>query len=167
VPSPHVAIGYATIAQSFAIEDGRIDRAGRDARIGLNIDEDMKIGCMSAFVVLATTLAGCGGEGDGTGTNETAAEPAAVTIKVAHNKFQPETATIKPGQIVEWVFEHGSHDVVSGAKGADGACTPDGRFGSGLQSSGTFRHKFTSAGDFKYFCTPHCDLNMVGKVVVK
>lgn len=118
-----------------------------------------------ALFAVFSTLAGCSAGGH-TGTTAAPVEPAAVTVRVVNNKFDPATVTVKPGQIVEWVFQQGTHDVVSGRKGSDGACAADGVFKSELQSTGTFRHKFGAAGQHSYFCTPHCEMDMVGTVIV-
>ena len=118
-----------------------------------------------ALAVCASALASCGG-GDA-GTTE---EPAAVTVSVTNNKFTPADVTIKAGQIVEWQFQQGVHDVTSGTatETAPITCKPDGKFTSGEpQGSGKFRFKFTTAGKFDYYCTPHCDLKQFGTVTVQ
>lgn len=100
-------------------------------------------------------------------------EPAAATVTVTNNKYTPPSVTVKVGQIVEWQFQQGVHDVKSGPNsgGTTAAdpikCTPDGKFSSGdPQGSGTYRYKFTAAGTYPYFCSPHCDLKQFGTVVV-
>lgn len=106
-------------------------------------------------------------------SSEAALPPADLTIEVGNNYFKPQNATIKKGQTVEWVWKEGVHDVTSGTKtGAD--CIPDPDSKSTKFSSGdpvgpgsTWRHTFDTAGDYPYFCTPHCNLNQVGKVTVQ
>ena len=92
--------------------------------------------------------------------------PADLTIEIGNNYFRPQNPTIKKGQVVEWVWKEGAHDVTSGTRpSAD--CIPDGKFSSGdPQSGGTWRHTFDTAGSFPYFCTPHCNLNQTGSVTV-
>lgn len=112
-----------------------------------------------ASLLLVAAFVGCGGDDKETTT------PADVTIEVVNNKYVPADVTIKPGQTVEWVFKQGLHDVVAGSKTT--VCTPNGQFKSELLSSGSFRHTFETAGDYPYFCTPHCGENMLGAVHVK
>lgn len=93
--------------------------------------------------------------------------PADLTVEVGTNYFKPPMATIKKGQTVEWVWKEGVHDVTSGTKSGS-TCTPDGKFSSGdPQGSGTWRKTFDTAGDFPYFCTPHCSFNQVGTITVQ
>jgi plastocyanin len=70
------------------------------------------------------------------------------------------TTTIKAGQTVQWVWMGGPHSSTSG-----NCCTPDGKWDSGLMSSGTFSQTFPAAGSFPYFCTVHGSM-MTGMVVV-
>jgi plastocyanin len=109
-----------------------------------------------SVVLASASLMSCGSEEAGT-------TPADHTITVSNNKFTPAALTVKAGQTVEWVFQEGIHDVTSGTTNPGDATTPpsckaDGKFTSGdPQSSGTFRYKFTTAGVYPYFCTPHCN----------
>lgn len=122
-----------------------------------------------SFVLAVTTtaIASCSSNDPGSTT-----EAAAVTVAVTNYKFTPPNVTVKVGQIVEWQFQQGVHDVTAGTNsGGTGTtpttCTPDGKFASGEpQASGTYRFKFTAAGTFPYFCTPHCDLKQFGTVTV-
>jgi len=70
------------------------------------------------------------------------------------------TTTIRVGTMVTWQWEGGPHSVTSG-----NCCSPDGRFDSGVKSSGSFSQTFLSAGTFPYFCTVHGSM-MTGSVVV-
>ncbi|HVH43618.1 MAG TPA: plastocyanin/azurin family copper-binding protein [Labilithrix sp.] len=87
---------------------------------------------------------------------------AAATIRVSSNQFSPAQVRVKVGDTVLWTWGGGSHDVVSGTN-----CTPDAKFRSKLQSSGTFEQKFDTAGTFPFFCTPHCSMGMTGEVIVE
>jgi len=73
------------------------------------------------------------------------------------------TTTISVGTKVEWDWE-GSipHSTTSGACPP---CTPDGRWNSGIKSSGNFEFTFNQAGSFDYFCLVHGQM-MRGTVVV-
>ena len=105
------------------------------------------------LLVLAFTLAAC--------QSGSAASPAdrqpvkgVTTVEAKDLKFLPPAIEVAPGTEVTWRFEDGSvpHDV----KG-DG-------FASEIQSRGTFSHRFTQAGEFRYKCTLHA--GMEGRVVV-
>lgn len=75
-------------------------------------------------------------------------------VELQGNRFSPRVIEVAPGTTVTWTWQGGSvlHDV----KG-DG-------FDSGLQSSGTFRHTFSTPGTYDYECTLHN--NMTGRVIV-
>ena len=105
------------------------------------------------LLVLAFTLAAC--------QSGSAASPAdrqpvkgVTTVEAKDLKFLPPAIEVAPGTEVTWRFEDGSvpHDV----KGD--------RFASEIQSRGTFSHRFTQAGEFRYKCTLHA--GMQGRVVV-
>ena len=105
------------------------------------------------LLVLAFTLAAC--------QSGSAASPAdrqpvkgVTTVEAKDLKFLPPAIEVAPGTEVTWRFDDGSvpHDV----KG-DG-------FASEIQSRGTFSHRFTQPGEFRYKCTLHA--GMEGRVVV-
>ena|SRR5688572_5545568 len=101
----------------------------------------------------------------GTSSGTSGTTPAAATVNISPNKFEPQTVTIKVGQTVTWKWNGGSHNVVGGTNCA--ADTSANKFRSGdVQSGGTFDKKFDVAGTFDYFCEPHCSVGMTGKVVV-
>lgn len=113
-----------------------------------------------AVVIVASglTATSCGGGGEAATTTT----PAAVVILTSSNRFEAANVTVKVGQRVEWKWAGGRHNVTSGTM-----CAPDGKFGSGeVKSEGNFVFTFTTAGEFPYFCTPHCDVGMVGKITV-
>jgi plastocyanin len=105
------------------------------------------------LLVLAFTLAACQ-----TGPDAAPADSQPVkgetTVEAKDLKFLPPAIEVAPGTEVTWRFDDGSvpHDV----KG-DG-------FASEIQSRGTFSHRFTQAGEFRYKCTLHA--GMEGRVVV-
>lgn len=119
-----------------------------------------------SFVLASASLMSCGGD------DAPATEAAAATVVVTNNVFTPPNVTVKAGQTVEWQFNQGVHDVTSGATDPGDAtnppkCTPDGKFASGEpQGSGTYRFKFTTAGTFPYYCSPHCANKQFGTVTV-
>jgi plastocyanin len=71
------------------------------------------------------------------------------------------TTTIKAGDTVQWNFmDSVAHTTTSG-----NCCTANGLWDSGIKSSGSFTHKFSTAGTFPYFCTVHGTM-MTGTVTV-
>jgi len=142
-------------------------------------------------VVLATTLAGCSGDGGGGGgggdyeyledgpdyggwfsdtetfegtVDWTGEDAVTVDVGVGSNgfNFDPPAIAVDAGTTVtwEWTGQGGAHNVVA----------EDGSFDSGQEESGsgiTFEHTFESTGEYRYVCTPHETLGMVGAVVVR
>jgi plastocyanin len=105
------------------------------------------------LLVLTFTLAAC--------QSGSAASPAddppvrgVSTVDAKDLKFLPPAIEVAPGTEVTWRFVDGSvpHDV----KG-DG-------FASKILSRGTFSHRFTQPGEFRYRCTLHAGMD--GRVVV-
>ena len=105
------------------------------------------------LLVLVFTLAGCQA---GSAASPADRQPVkgVTTVEARKLKFLPPAIEVAPGTEVTWRFDDGSvpHDV----KG-DG-------FASEIQSRGTFSHRFTQPGDFRYRCTLHT--GMEGRVVV-
>lgn len=85
-----------------------------------------------------------------------------VEIKIENLKFTPAQVTIKPGDTVHWTWITTGHSTTSGA-----GCTQNNIWDSGIQSAGSeFSHTFNTVGDYPYFCQPHCQFGMKGKVKV-
>jgi len=103
--------------------------------------------------VLAFTLAACQSGSDASPADSQPVK-GVTTVQAKDLKFLPPAIEVAPGTEVTWRFDDGSvpHDV----KG-DG-------FASEIQSRGTFSHRFTQAGEFRYKCTLHA--GMKGRVVV-
>jgi plastocyanin len=76
------------------------------------------------------------------------------TVDAKDLKFQPPAIEVTPGTEVTWRFVDGA--VPHNVKGQG--------FSSPTQSRGTWSHRFTRAGEYRY----HCDLHagMEGRVVV-
>jgi plastocyanin len=85
------------------------------------------------------------------------------TVAVRNNVFVPATVRIKTGDTVRWVWESGTHDVVSNVSGEAAGS----RFRSPLKSSGDFSVTFSSVANIPYYCTPHRFQGMVGTVIVE
>lgn len=85
------------------------------------------------------------------------------TIQVTDFAFEPNTISIQKGDTVQWInMTRNPHTTTSGSP-----CVADGKWNSGeLKVKGTFTYVFTDTGTFKYFCIPHCDMGMVGNIVV-
>jgi len=89
-------------------------------------------------------------------THENPAGITQVTIRLV--KFSPETIEIKARQTVEWTNDDLTpHTVTSQGAG-------DLNSGS-IDAGASWRHTFTQAGSFQYYCTFHPE--MKGTVVVK
>ena len=104
-------------------------------------------------LVLTFTLAACQTD-QGASPADTPPVRSVTTVEAKDLKFLPPAIEVAPGTEVTWRFDDGSvpHDV----KG-DG-------FASEIQSRGSFSHRFTQAGEFRYKCTLHA--GMEGRVVV-
>jgi plastocyanin len=105
------------------------------------------------LLVLTFTLVGCQ-SGSAASPADAQPERGVTTVDAKDLKFLPPAIQVKPGTEVTWQFVDGSvpHDV----KG-DGFTSP-------IQSRGTYSHRFTQAGEYRYHCTLHA--GMEGRVVV-
>ena len=103
------------------------------------------------LLVLTFTLVACQ---SGSAASSAANAPPVRGVTTVDAKFQPPAIEVKPGTEVTWRFVDGS--VPHNVKG-DG-------FVSKTQSRGTFSHRFTQAGEYRYTCTLHA--GMAGRVVV-
>ena len=73
----------------------------------------------------------------------------ATSVALRDSRFHPPVIEIEQGQTVAWSFDdNGTTHNVKG-KG----------WGSGVQTSGTFRHAFTTPGSYRYSCTLHVGMN--------
>ena len=121
-----------------------------------------------AIGLLALGLAGCGSSSTGGGGSTSPLAGAAVTIKVVFDapnsgKYDPNPATAKVGDVVEWDFnddQNGPHTATSD----DGST-----FNSQDKVTGNkgdkYQFTFTKAGTFPYHCTFHA--NMKGSITVQ
>src|SRR3989304_3291921 len=78
--------------------------------------------------------------------------------------FSPDPAMINQGDTIQWRNTSSSvHTSTSGT-----SCTANFIWDSGnVSPGGTYSRPFTSAGNFPYFCIPHCDDGMTGTVIVQ
>ncbi|MBI2078639.1 MAG: cupredoxin domain-containing protein [Euryarchaeota archaeon] len=98
---------------------------------------------LAALLIASFLMAGCAGGGTGGG-----AAGQAIDIK-SDLSFSPASVTVKVGTKVTWTNKDSTiHTVTS-----DDA---DGPLNSGnLAAGGKYSYTFTTAGTFKYHCTPH------------
>jgi plastocyanin len=104
--------------------------------------------------LLALALSACG-SGEASEAPQAAADNnGGPTVTIQHLAYTPATLTVGMGATVTWVWRDGAiaHDV----KG-DG-------FKSKVMAEGTFSHRFTKPGIYKYVCTLHP--NMTGTIEV-
>ncbi len=81
-----------------------------------------------------------------------------VNVSIVDFAFNPKTITVSVGTTVQWTNNGGAPHTVTSTSGSPA-------FDSGTLSSGeTFRHTFTTAGEFSYRCSIHP--SMTGKVIV-
>lgn len=93
---------------------------------------------------------------------DSTATAATINVDVQNFAFSPATLDIQKGDVVHWIWRNGSHSVTSGSN-----CTADGKFDSAVKSAGfEFSQRFDEAGDYPYFCTPHCSFGMTGLIHV-
>lgn len=82
-------------------------------------------------------------------------------VSVRNFEFRPKALTVKPGTIVTWTNDAGSHTVTA----------DDGSFSSPTLAAGqTFSHKFARKGTYRYHCSSHGAAggrDMAGTVVVR
>jgi len=100
---------------------------------------------------------------------DAAAQAATRTVTISSNQFTDassanSTSTIQAGDSVNWVWAGGIHSTTSGS--CSGGCTPDGKWDSGVKSSGAFSRTFDTIGSFPYYCTVHGSM-MRGTIVVQ
>ena len=86
------------------------------------------------------------------------------TVSMVDNEFVPADITVQEGDTVIWVNDGSNiHTTTSGTN-----CTSDGNWDSGNMETGEeFGFIFSTAGDYPYFCIPHCGLAMDGSVTVE
>ena len=88
---------------------------------------------------------------------------------MADKAFSPSPANVKVGDTVTWTNDDSTpHTVTSGTGPSDPSMGKEFNSSPGLKTliapNQTFSHKFTTAGQYPYFCQVHP--TMVGKVIV-
>ena len=118
---------------------------------------------------MSNSTSSAGNSTSSTGGTSVSIVPNASTM--ADKAFSPNPASIKVGDTITWTNKDTMfHTVTSGTGPSDPNAKK--QFDSGLSGptalttqGKTFSHKFTTAGEFPYFCQLHP--TMVGKVTVK
>lgn len=84
-------------------------------------------------------------------------------VSMIENVFVPETLAVSAGDTVLWI----NNGTISHTSTSGTGCNPNGLWNSGLVSPGdSFSFAFDSAADYPYFCIPHCNLGMIGLIIV-
>jgi plastocyanin len=114
---------------------------------------------LTKLAVLATTLAACSGDGQGSSTTDITSTTSSTSnaIQVVDNSFTPAATTVPPGTTVTWTWvgTREDHNVTF----ADGTA-------SATLASGTYQRTFAAAGSYAYHCTIH-GTPMSGVVTVR
>lgn len=113
-----------------------------------------------------TTTGGNSTNGTATGTKVSIVEEAS---EMGDQAYDPNPVKVKTGDTVTWTNDDiQAHTVTSGTDYSDPNMGKEFDSSPGLSTllstNQTFSHKFTTAGEFPYFCQLHP--TMVGKVVV-
>ncbi len=129
----------------------------------------MRVNSCAGLTILVLAVGGCGGSTPTSQPTSVSGDMAIAmitdmavgggatnaTVSVGPGiAFSPNSVTIARGGTVHWSWSGGlSHSVTSGT--CSGTCTPDGKFTSVIQASGTFAFTFGTSGDFPYYCMVH------------
>lgn len=129
--------------------------------------------CSFRHMALLSVLIGLGGCGLSGPAHDAPATNAAAVVDMGFSSFDPAVVHVRAGQTVEWrntaVITHSVTDDNSVAADPNDASIPNGAtaFSSGDIAAGqVFSQTFTTPGTYKYFCTHHEGMGMVGTVIV-
>jgi len=83
------------------------------------------------------------------------------------NEFVPQNITITAGTTVTWVWQSGSHSVVSGIF-YDGSCLQNESplFTNVESSPFSYNYTFLAPDVYAYYCSVHCTSGMIGTITV-
>jgi len=119
-----------------------------------------------------TAAAGCGTLGGGTpaGTPENPVEMVTDDADLAYY-FDPIGLYVDVGETVTFRIESGDHSATAYTEsnlGSDERRIPEGADGwnSGTLPRGSFDRTFETEGTYDYYCIPHKQAGMVGRIVV-
>ena len=115
------------------------------------------VGAAAAGVAATGTAAAKSGDGGSSGPKTIEVGPGGSAT------FSPETAYVKPGTKVKWVWKSNGHNVKP-------TSTPDGASWEGhpeiVDTGATYEHTFEKKGTYEYICVPHESMGMTGSVEV-
>jgi len=161
IPPSDTGGGEFTNPETERVDDGPVDDTAKDTAADVPADSPADSGTDSAADV----------PGDTTPPPSCSSGAKIVSVGEGGFAFAPSTLTIKVGDTVCWQWKAGGHSVTSGT-----GCVADNKFcspsdtscstGTTSLSGDIYEHKFTTAGAFPYFCTPHCLAGMTGTVTV-
>lgn len=104
-----------------------------------------------ALLVVLVALGGC------SPAPAAQSQPSVVSIEAAEQYFNPAQISIGVGTTVTWKDVQGTHDMVA----------DDGSFASAvLIEGGSYSHRFTTPGHYRYVCTLHVGAGMWAEIDV-
>jgi plastocyanin len=109
---------------------------------------------LGGVALLALTI----GTGGAAGRPSSSQQAVTVEMVTGTYEFRPAELTIAPGTTVTWLNVSGSHTTTSEGGVWDSVAT--------LGQGQTFSFTFQDPGDYPYYCSPHRDRGMVGKIIV-
>jgi plastocyanin len=115
------------------------------------------------------SIAGCGG-GDA-GTTDAPENPVDMVTEGTTYYFDPIGLYVDPGESVTFRIDSGDHSATAYTDSSVGSAErriPDGADGwnSDTINRGGFEHTFSIEGTYDYYCIPHRNAGMVGRIVV-
>ncbi len=103
-------------------------------------------------------LALSGGTGRAAGASVATQQPVSIEMLTGSYEFRPAEITITPGTTVTWLNVSGSHTTTSETGVWDS--------GERLSEGQSFSFTVQPPGEYPYYCSPHRDRGMVGKVII-
>ena len=129
---------------------------------------------LKLLVVALTSLAlACGG-GSSSSDGITSPPPtntppppnsSTTALTVQNNHYSPANDSVAVGATLTWTWDTCTGDGYGGSQCSDHSVKFDDGPASPIQSSGTFKRQFTTAGTYTYHCAVH-GAAMSGKVIV-
>lgn len=122
-----------------------------------------ELGTVMAVLLLIATAGACSSDSDPTGNEE---DEDVVVIRLTGDfRFSPATVTIAPGTRVRWVNDAAGFHTVTPEEPGQAGVWQRAEFNATGQ---TFEFTFEVAGqEYDYFCEPHRDQGMTGRVIVE
>ena len=112
----------------------------------------MTLGSIALLALTAST-------GAAAGPPFASQQPVTVEMVTGTYEFRPTEVTITPGTTVTWLNMSGSHTTTSETGVWDSV--------ERLSEGQSFSFTFQEPGEYPYYCAPHRDRGMVGKVIVR